>query len=199
MARKCVSAIRRWFGTRKVAIWQWIEKIGLIAIGHTGKKVEEFLTDQLLYGAVSAYCVSVYGWYGPFATFCIMAPISILFCRVYLRLYDWAGVDLFGFELLKEVRDGMEKEGRVWRIARKVVQLGDIPAIFALSILFDPFMTTVYMRQGAAKYDGLDPRSRRIFWYSVAISNGFWSIRWSLVWGVCYKFWPYLRSWIGWS
>lgn len=176
------------------ALWRSVRKISLVAVGHTGKKVEEFLTDQLLYGVVSAYCISAYGWMGPVVTFLVMTPVSILLCLLYIRLYYWAGKDLFGFEALKEMGENIEKEGKIWQCAKRVIRLGDTSAIIVLSILFDPFMTTVYMRRGLEKYDGLDKRSWRIFWTSVVISNGFWSIRWGAIAGIAIEIWPYVRA-----
>lgn len=61
-------------------------------------------------------------------------------------------------------------------------------AFVALSLRFDPFITTAYLRRTA--YAGLSPRDWRIFLGSVLLSNAAWAL-------VCFggiaaarHFWP---------
>ena len=156
--------------------------IGLVAIGHSAKKIEELLFDWLLYGSVIAACTTIWGpLWGSVAGFAIMSPLSALLCLGYIRFYDWAQKDWFGFELLKELRG--DAIGGSWfhRLVGRVARLGDIPAFFALSVYGDPFMTTVYMRRGVRKFTGLSPSEWAVFWSSVLVSNGYWTVRWTAI------------------
>jgi hypothetical protein len=163
----------------------WVKRhrhrIGLIAVGHTAKRIEEYLFDWLIYGIVVLWATSRWGaWHGSFVAFGIMAPISALFCWFYIIFYDWAKKDWFGFELLKELKEE-ERSGRGGRLLQKILKLGDIPAFFALSIYQDPFMTTVYLRKKGHGHAGLSRRDWNFFWSSVFVSNAYWTLRWIVI------------------
>ncbi len=158
------------------------DRIGLVAIGHTAKQVEEYLFDWLLYGTVVAYFTTTFGpiW-GSLTAFAIMAPLSALVCIGYIKLYDWLGKDLFGFEAAKSLRDELTGSGFLKSIVRKMLSLGDAPAFIALSLYGDPFMTTIYLRKGTERYDGMSKREWHIFFGSVFFSNGYWTLRWTVI------------------
>ncbi|MEN9390125.1 MAG: hypothetical protein RLZZ283_225 [Candidatus Parcubacteria bacterium] len=164
--------------------WAWRRKgakmlgrVGLIAVGYGGKHIEEFVFDWLLYGAIVTYSTNLYGavW-GSLMTFAIMAPISAVMCYMYIRVYDWAEKDFFGFELAKQVRDKQHRRGFLG-IVHRIAEWGDIPAFFAFSIYFDPFMTTMYLRKGSEKYNGMTRRDHYIFFSSVFVSNAYWTLQ----------------------
>jgi hypothetical protein len=174
----------RWFASHK-------ERIGIVAIGHAAKHVEELLLDWLLYGAVVATCTARWGpLWGSLAGFSVMAPLSALVCLAYIRFYDWAKKDWFGFEALKEFRDETE---RARPLIARLMRLGNIPAFLALSVYGDPFMVTVYLRTGAEKYNGLLTRDWAVFWASVLVSNGYWTVRWMLIVELARVAWSWLR------
>lgn len=164
---------------------RWKERIGIMAVGHTAKTVEVFLFDTLLYGSVVTYLTTMFGWmWGSFTSFAVMAPLSALECFCTIRLYDWAKRDWFGFEATKKVRDELSKDGRWMRLIQRIIQLGDIPAFFAILFLHplgDPFMVTMYLRKGSERYNGLTGRDRDIFWATVIVSNGYWTLRWTAI------------------
>lgn len=147
---------------------RWKERIGTIAIGHTFKQVEEIVFDWNLYPAVIALLGTLVGGL-------VMTAFSAIMCYLYLLFYDWAKKDWFGFELLKEVRDGQENESRVWRVVQRIARKGNWPAFVALSLYTDPFMTTVYMRRSTEAFRGLSARDWKIFWGSVLVANFFWT------------------------
>lgn len=103
----------------------------------------------------------------------VMAALSFLDCLLLLRLYDWLKRDWLGIEWLKEVRGytgtGRWRRGLAWTLNR-----GDGVAFVALSLRFDPFITTAYLRRGA--YGGLSARDWRIFLGSVLLSNAAWAL-----------------------
>jgi uncharacterized protein (TIGR02001 family) len=158
------------------------ERVGIIAIGHTAKRVEEVLFDWLLYASVIATCTTIWGpvW-GSLAGFVIMAPLSALVCLAYIRFYDWAKKDWLGFELLKKSTNDGLRGGRLSRLVQRITQLGNVPAFFVLSVYGDPFMVTVYLRRGAELYNGLRRRDWAIFWASVLVSNSYWTLRWTVI------------------
>lgn len=164
---------------KPVRLWK---RLGTVAIGHTAKQIEEYLFDWLLYGTVVALAVAKYGpLWGTLAAFAIMTPLSAIVCLFYIKAYDWAEVDLFGFEALKDAKDDLEKDGFIKRLVRRMIRLGDAPAFVALSITSDPFMTTIYLRRPSDRYQGLSPRDWRIFFGSVLLANGYWTFRWSVI------------------
>ncbi len=168
-------------------------RIGLAAIGHTAKQVEEFLFDWLLYGAVVAFLTQQYGaLWGSIAAFCIMTPISAIICLTYMKIYDWSKKDWFGFEAAKMLRDDLSHGGYWKRLMRSILRLGDIPAFILLSLHFDPFMTTVYLRKGTDNYDGLTKRDWTVFYGSVLFSNGYWTLRWTVIVAVAAWVWAQL-------
>lgn len=174
---------------------QWFIKyknrIGLIAVGHTAKQVEEYLFDWLLYGVVVYWYTSAWGpFWGSVAAFLVMTPLSALFCWVYLLLYDWAKKDWFGFEALKELRE-TETKGFFGRIFRVAIRLGDIPVFILLSIHSDPFLTTVYFRKKGHEHGGLTARDWKIFWASAIASNAYWTLRWTVLFELVKLFWNY--------
>ncbi len=171
------------------------QRIGAIALGHTAKKAEEVLLDWLIYGAVVVWATSTWGPIkGSLVAFAIMAPFSALMCLLYLRLYDWAKVDWFGFELIKEMRDEESHEHWFGHLLHRLIRLGSIPAFVVLSIHMDPFMTTVYFRHKHLQYQGLTRKDWAIFWGSVLLSNGYWTLRWTVIYGVVLFLWNLLSA-----
>jgi len=176
---------------------RWKERIGTMVLGHTAKTAEVFLFDTLLYGSVVTYLTTMFGWmWGSFASFAVMAPLSGLWCSCTIRLYDWAKLDWFGLEATKRVRDELSKSGRWAKIIQRAIQLGDVPAFFAILFLHplgDPFMVTLYLRKGAEQYNGLTKRDWSIFWAAVIVSNGYWTLRWAAIVELVRQFlWPVL-------
>ncbi len=147
---------------------RWKERIGIMAVGHGFKQAEEFVFDYTFYPAVIA-------WLGAISGGLVMTVFSALICWLYLLFYDWSKQDWLGLELLKGVRDGEEKQGRVARLIQWATRKGDWLAFLALSCFTDPFVTTVYMRHGAEAYNGLSSRDWRIFWGSVLVANLWWT------------------------
>jgi len=148
---------------------RWKERIGIMAVGHTFKQVEEFIFDYTMYPAVIALLGAVTGGL-------VMTAFSALMCWLYIRFYDWSKKDWLGLELLKKVRDGEENGGRVARFVRRIARKGDGAAFFALSVYTDPFVTTVYLRKGTKQYNGLSRRDWDIFWASVLVANLWWTV-----------------------
>lgn len=147
---------------------RWKERIGILAVGHTAKQLEEFFFDYTLYPAVIATMGMVWGGL-------IMTVLSGLVCYAYIRFYDWSKQDWLGLELLKEARDGEQMGSWLGRKVQAIAQRGDVAAFFAFSVYADPFVTTTYLRKGAGAYNGMTRRDWKIFFASVVVANLAWT------------------------
>ena len=144
----------------------WRLRTAELAIGISANHVQEYLFDCLLY---------------PFAIFklglirggAVMSLLSLIACLLLLRFYDWSKRDWLGIEAIKGLKD-YEGKSRIGRWLAWVLRRGDFVACVALSVRFDPFITTAYMRHGA--FNGMTARDWRIFLLSWFISNGVWAL-----------------------
>lgn len=140
------------------------------------KRCAEFATGFLTWKAFDyAFDYALYPFViwklGPWAGGAIMALASLVFCLLLLRLYDRLCRDWLGLEFVKGLRHyaGPSRGRRVlaWLVAR-----GDGAAFLVLSVKYDPFITTAYLRREA--YSGMTRRDRVIFLGSWLVSNGLW-------------------------
>jgi len=152
---------------------RWKERIGIMAVGHTFKQIEETVFDYVLYPAIIA-------WLGAVAGGLVMTALSASECYLFVLFYDWSKKDWLGLELLKKVRDGEKKQSRTARIVQRIAQKSDWLAFLALSYYTDPFVTTMYLRKGTEEYNGLSSRDWKIFWASVFVANFWWIVAVSL-------------------
>lgn len=104
----------------------------------------------------------------------VMMSLSFLVCYLTILFYDWSKKDWLGIETVKGLKEynGSSKAGR---FASWMLKKGDAAVMVFLSIKYDPFITTAYMRHGAHEYNGLSRRDWRIFLSSVLISNVYWT------------------------
>lgn len=148
----------------KVKSPTWQARVATIAIGVMGSKLESLLLNYLLYPFVI-------WWLGLLWGGLTMSLFSLVECYALILFYDWAQKDWLGIELIKSVRD---EEQHNW-LLRKLSWLmnhSTIAALVVLSLWYDPFITTAYLRRGS--YNGLSRRDWYIFLASWALSNGFW-------------------------
>ena len=103
----------------------------------------------------------------------VMAILSCLDCLLLLRIYDWLKRDWLGIEFIKGMQN-YDGASRLGRIIRWLLTRGEGIAFVVLSLRFDPFITTAYLRRGC--YNGLSRRDWRIFFGSVLLSNGAWAM-----------------------
>jgi len=104
----------------------------------------------------------------------VMTSISVVLCYTFIYLYDWSGRDWFGIEALKARIRGLKGRTRIGRFLSEAIKRSGPLALVLLSIKFDPFVTTVYLRQDGRKFGGLGRREWLIFLSSAAIGNGYW-------------------------
>jgi hypothetical protein len=107
----------------------------------------------------------------------VMAFLSLTVCLLTLWFYDWAKRDWLGIEFLKELKS-YEGKSRFRRVFSQLLNRTDTMAFVVLSLRYDPFITTTYLRRG--RYNGLSARDWRIFFGSVMLSNAAWAV---VCWG----------------
>lgn len=145
-------------GKKKVAIW---------GIGYLGNAIIVYGFDYFLYPFV------IWKW-GVLKGSVVMTFLSFLICWLTIIFYDWAKQDWLGIETIKSVK---EYDGKSWvgKITSWIMKKGNGVILVFLSIKFDPFITTAYMRQGAHEYNGLSRRDWTIFLASLVIGNAYWT------------------------
>ena len=103
----------------------------------------------------------------------IMILLSFLVCLATLSFYDFSKKDWLGIETIKKYKTEKPKN-RFQRFLSYLLNKSEWLALLILSVRFDPFITTVYLREGANEYNGMKKRDWIIFLTSLAISNIYW-------------------------
>ena len=103
----------------------------------------------------------------------VMTFLSFLACLLTLKFYDWSKRDWLGIEAIKGLR-GYDGKGRIVKITSWILKKSDPIVFLFLSIKFEAFITTAYMRRG--KFDGMGRREWSIFMGSLIISNIYWTL-----------------------
>lgn len=145
---------------------KWKERIAELALGYTVNKIIVYGFDFGLYPLVIA-------WLGLGLGFIVMALLSFIICWLTMKFYDWSKRDWLGIEAIKGLKD-YDGSSRYARWLSWVMRKSDPVACVLLSIKFDPFIVTVYLRRG--EFGGMTPRDWRIFLLSWLIGNAYWSL-----------------------
>jgi len=103
----------------------------------------------------------------------VMSILSFIICLLTLWFYDWSKRDWLGIEAIKELKH-YEGDGWFRRQLSRLLKSGDPLACVVLSIKFDPFITTAYLRHGA--FSKMTTRDWKIFVASWVIGNVYWSL-----------------------
>jgi hypothetical protein len=103
----------------------------------------------------------------------IMTFLSLIACLLTMKFYDWSKRDWLGIETIKDFK-GYGGNKKIGRITSWILKKSE-PAVFLfLSVKEDPFITTVYLRQG--KFNGMTRRDWTIFMSSLILSNAYWTL-----------------------
>ncbi len=140
------------------------ERLFELALGHTGNLLINHSFDYLLYPFVIFKLGVLYGG-------SLMAVLSLVSCLLTLWFYDWAKRDWLGIEAVKMLRT-YDGDSKIRRFVSRLLQRGDWIACVLLSMKFDPFITTAYMRRG--QFNGMTARDWKIFFASWVIANAYW-------------------------
>lgn len=155
-------------GLKRMAAWLAAhkERLGILAVGLLGNAVMIWGFDFILYPFVI--------WkLGPIKGGIIMTFLSLTVCYLTILFYDWAKKDWLGIELLKGLKE-YSGNNKLAKITSWIMKRGDVAAMLFLSLRYDPFIATVYMRHGANRYNGMSHRDWKIFLTSVIIANIWW-------------------------
>ncbi len=141
-------------------------RLGELTLGHTVNWLTAYGFDYILYPFAIWKLGLLYGSI-------VMAILSLIVCLLLIWFYDWSKRDWLGIEAVKEMKnyDGKSRFGRLlrWTLSRS-----DWLACAVLSVKFDSFITTAYLRHGA--FNGMTRRDWRIFLLSWFIGNGYWTL-----------------------
>jgi len=165
------------------------ERVAIWAIGILANKVMVYGFDYFLYPFVI--------WkLGILKGSVFMTLFSFLICRATFIFYDWAKKDWIGIETMKEMKE-YEGNRMFGRLLSWVMKKGEPVTVLLLSIYFDPFITTAYMRRGAHAYNGLNKRDWTIFIFSLLFGNFYWTL--IAYTGVSFLEWAAknMASWLG--
>lgn len=141
-------------------------RIAELALGYT---VNNLITYGFDFGL---YPLTIY-WLGLGWGFAAMAALSFIVCWLTMMFYDWSKRDWLGIEALKGLKD-YSGASRSAQVLAWVMRKSDPIACVLLSIKFDPFIVTVYLRRG--RFGGMNPTDWRNFLLSWFIGNVYWSI-----------------------
>jgi hypothetical protein len=145
------------------------QRLAVLAIGiSVNTFVSSYLFDYLLYPFVVWKLGIIQGGL-------LMTALAGIFCYLTFVFYDWSKKDWLGIETVKSLKnyDGAAKLGRM---ASWFMKQSDPVVMLFLSIKYDAFITTAYMRPGSHQYNGLNKRDWTIFGASLVISNLYWTL-----------------------
>lgn len=103
----------------------------------------------------------------------VMTGLSALACLAVLKFYDWSKRDWLGIETVRDLKT-YRGERAVGRLFSWLLSKSDTVAFVALSLNYDPFVTTVWLRH--ERFGGLSARDWRVFWGSVFLANAYWTV-----------------------
>jgi hypothetical protein len=90
-----------------------------------------------------------------------------------MKFYDWSKRDWLGIETVKTLK-GYQGNRSIGRLTAWALRKSE-PVIFLfLSIKFDPFVKTAYLRQGV--YSGMSRLDWKIFISSLILGNAYWTL-----------------------
>ena|SRR3989344_478409 len=146
---------------------RWGKRIGILVLGLTTNIAMVYGYDFIVY----PYLMVTYGLFLGWLYAVIGSTVLCLGC---LWFYDLTKQDWLGIEAIKLIRDE-PATGRVRRFFQDIADRGDMLAFFFLSLKYDPFITTVYMRRGSGNHI-MTARDWKIFWSGIVVSNAWWGI-----------------------
>jgi hypothetical protein len=143
------------------------KKLAILGVGYLGNAIIVYGFDYFLYPFVI--------WrFGILEGGIVMTFLSFAICYITIIFYDWAKQDWLGIETIKEVKEYNGKS-LIGRFTSWILRKSEPIILVFLSIKFDPFITTAYMRKGAEKYNGLGKRDWVIFLSSLVVGNVYWT------------------------
>ena len=152
-------------------ITNWISRhrrrLAEVGTGHALYALFNWQFDNVVY---------VYAVYrlGLVAGGAFMTLLSLLQCGFTLVIYERMRVDWVGAGSIARLANTPSPSWWQWVLGFSM-QRGKLISFLGLSAFQDPFITTAYFRGG--RFDGLTPQDWRLFFASVLVSNGYWTLR----------------------
>ncbi len=141
-------------------------RLAELTLGHAVNQAMIWVFDFLLYPFVIF-------WFGLLRGFAIMAVVSFIICWLTMLFYDWSKRDWLGIEAIKSLKV-YAGPNRLRQALAWILRQSDPVACVLLSLRYDPFIVTVYLRRG--RFGGMTRRDWRIFLLSWLIGNAWWSV-----------------------
>ena len=142
-------------------------RIAELAIGLTANKILSTLAfDYFLYPFI------IYK-FGILRGGVAMTALSFIACFLTMKFYDWSKRDWLGIEAIKSLKE-YKGNKKARHLISRIMKKGDLAAFLFLSLYYDPFITTAYMRHGA--YNGISKRDWKILTGSLVLSNAYWTL-----------------------
>lgn len=187
-------AAAKFFSGRVFFTSEKLKRIVQVTAGFGFWSSTSWVFDNIAYPGVIA-------WRGLVEGGLIMSVTAILITAIFLIVYEWKKVDWMGMDALRSVRDNgdvwiakFEDKGRrgnpivrsvmrailffpvsFFRVVLWMLNKGDAFAFVGLSLVADPFVTTIYLRHG--RFDGLRKKDWAIFLASGVLANFYWTLR----------------------
>ena len=98
----------------------------------------------------------------------LMMLISFIVCFLTVKFYDWSKRDWLGIEAIKEIKTYKGRR-KIGRFTSWIMKKSDPIVFLFMSVKFDPFITTAYLRHGTNQFNGMKRRDWKIF----IISNAY--------------------------
>ena len=145
-------------------------KIIAFLMGLSLKKGSDYIFDYIMYPLALLQ-------FGYLAGGMMMTAASIGLNLFAIRLYDFCKTDAFFIEALKDIQAGRSLP----KYLRIVVKRGKVAIFFVLCAIEDPFVVTLYFREGCSQFNGMSTQDWRNFACSTVVSNLLWSSSLGLV------------------
>ena len=147
----------------KTAYWQ---KVKIFFLGITGSASIAWIFDYLLYPFIIWKVGILYGGL-------LMTILSMIVSYGAIYYYDKFKKDWLWLEAIKELKE-YEGGSKIGKISSWILKRSEFVMFILFSIRSNPFVTTMFMRHGARKFNGMTARDWKIFFLSLIISNFFW-------------------------
>lgn len=147
------------------------EKIFTILAGQAFYRITGWLFDNPFYIFIIAKYGMVKGWIA-------MTILSAILNIILIRFYNKTEKDWLGIEAIKKVKK-YDGKSQIRKILTKIIRKSDAVAFIVLSIFEDPFITMTYLKSGS--YGKMEKKDWKIFLYSTILSNGYWTLRNSVI------------------
>ncbi|MEK6673090.1 MAG: hypothetical protein AABY42_06385 [Nitrospirota bacterium] len=139
---------------------------GELSIGLAAKYLSDRAFDYLLYPLVIFKLGILKGGI-------VMTFLAFILNIMTMTFYDWSKRDWIGIEAIKDLKTYSGKK-MIGRFTSWILQRSDSVIFLFLSLRYDAFTTTAYLRRG--KFNGMSRRDWMIFMGSLLISNAYWTL-----------------------